>query len=328
VPSEKQLIAAAAGGDLFALARLISSIERGESSPELVSLVLEASAPPRATSYTVGVTGAPGAGKSTLTDRLVAEIRRSGQRVAVLAVDPSSPFSGGALLGDRVRMREHFLDPNVFIRSMASRGHLGGLAVAAPEAIRLLGAVGWPWVVVETVGVGQVEVSVAAEADTTIVVVNPGWGDAIQANKAGLLEIADIFVINKADLDGTAGTRADLEAMLDMNPVPAMEPGMERWRPAIVGTVASAGSGVDELWQTVLAHRGWLEGSGGLISTRKRRARAQFDQVLAARLNRILRDLDHGQAYRQVQEALDRGELDPAAAADQLLVRLRVGPPE
>ncbi len=162
--------------------------------------------------YTVGLTGAPGAGKSTLSDRLITEARTTGEPVGVLAVDPSSPFSGGAILGDRVRMQGHALDEGVFIRSMATRGHLGGLALATPEAIRVLAAAGMPLIFIETVGVGQVEVEIAGAADTTLVVVNPGWGDAVQANKAGLLEIADIFVINKADRPGAAETRRDLES--------------------------------------------------------------------------------------------------------------------
>ena len=166
--------------------------------------------------YTVGITGAPGAGKSTLTNALLRRVRAAGDTVAVLAIDPSSPFTGGAILGDRVRMSDHATDDGVFIRSMATRGHLGGLSLATLEAVRVLDAVGWPWVVIETVGVGQVEVEVAGAADTTVVVVNPGWGDAVQANKAGLLEIADLFVINKADRPGTDETRRDLERMLDL----------------------------------------------------------------------------------------------------------------
>src|SRR5688572_18782322 len=171
--------------------------------------------------YTVGITGAPGAGKSTLTDKLIARVRKEDVEVGVLAVDPTSPFSGGAILGDRVRMQDHATDPGVFIRSMATRGHLGGLALAAPQAVRLLDAVGRLLVLVETVGVGQVEVEIAGKADTTVVVVNPGWGDSVQANKAGLMEIADVFVINKADRKGVDETRRDLEQMLDLSELPA-----------------------------------------------------------------------------------------------------------
>src|SRR5687767_11087338 len=206
----------------------------------------------------IGLTGSPGVGKSTSTSALVAAYRRRGVRVGVLAVDPSSPFTGGAILGDRVRMQDHATDDGVFIRSMATRGHLGGLSLATPEAVRVLDAAGLPIVLVETVGVGQVEVEVAGAADTTVVVVNPGWGDAVQANKAGLLEIADLFVINKADRPGAAETERDLNNMLDMNTH------MGEWRPPIVRTVASTGEGVDAAWDAVGKHRAYLEASGEL----------------------------------------------------------------
>src|SRR5450631_4242195 len=233
------LFDAARAGDRVALPRLLSLVERGGDGARAVAAIAYRS-PGQA--YTVGITGAPGAGKSTLTDQLINRARSVGldgsDRVAVLAVDPSSPFSGGAILGDRVRMQSHALDDGVFIRSMATRGHMGGLSVAVPDAVRVLSAVGMPLVLVETVGVGQQEVEVAAATDTTIVVVNPGWGDAIQANKAGLLEIADLFVINKADRPGTAQTRRDLELMLDLTEMGA-------YRPPIVETVASKGEGIE-----------------------------------------------------------------------------------
>src|SRR5690606_18006818 len=226
--------------------------------------------------YTVGITGAPGAGKSTLTGALVAVMRADGEVVGVLAVDPSSPFSGGAILGDRVRMSEHALDDGVFIRSMATRGHLGGLGVATPGAIRVLHAAGCPWVLVETVGVGQVEVEIAGAADTTVVVVNPGWGDAVQANKAGLLEIADVFVVNKADRPGAAQTRRDRGSRLEM-----VEG--RSWRPPSVATVATDGSGADALWDAVLGHREHVERSGELARRRADRARDELGRVLAER---------------------------------------------
>src|SRR3989442_6956321 len=213
--------------------------------------------PHTGSAYTVGITGAPGAGKSTLTDKLISRIRKEDLEVGVLAVDPSSPFSGGAILGDRVRMQDHATDPGVFIRSMATRGHLGGLALATPEAIRVLDAAGCPWVLVETVGVGQVEIEIAGAADTTIVVVNPGWGDSVQANKAGLLEIADLFVINKADRPGVAETVQDLEMMLDLS-------GHADWRPKIVQTVATRGEGIDELWDAIGEHRAFQAADGRL----------------------------------------------------------------
>ncbi len=246
-PSE--LLTAARAGDRGALARLLSFVEQGGAPARDVGRLAY---PLGGQAYTVGLTGAPGSGKSTLTSQLIALLRAAETDVAVLAIDPSSPFSGGAILGDRVRMQDHATDPGVFIRSMATRGHLGGLALAAPEAIRLLDAVGKPWVLVETVGVGQVEVEIAGEADTTIVVVNPGWGDAVQANKAGLLEIGDVFVINKADRAGVAETRRDLEQMLDLS-------ALADWRPPIVATVAARNEGIGDLWDAVLAHRAHLD---------------------------------------------------------------------
>ena len=193
------LFEAALGGDRASTARLLSLIERGGPAAREVGRIAHAHS---GEAYTVGLTGAPGAGKSTLTSALITHLRSLDLEVAVLAIDPSSPFTGGAILGDRVRMQEHATDPGVFIRSMATRGHLGGLSLATPEAVRLLDAIGRRWILVETVGVGQVEVEIAGKADTTVVVVNPGWGDSVQANKAGLMEIADVFVINKADRNG------------------------------------------------------------------------------------------------------------------------------
>ena len=206
----------------------MSLVERGGAEARDVGRL---ATPTAGDAYTVGITGAPGSGKSTLTSAIVGEVRTTGAEVAVLAIDPSSPFTGGAILGDRVRMQDHATDPGVFIRSMATRGHLGGLALATPEAVRLLDALGWRLILVETVGVGQVEVEVAGKADTTVVVVNPGWGDSVQANKAGLMEVADIFVINKADRPGADATRRDLEQMLDLVPRPSGDRrSCRRWR--------------------------------------------------------------------------------------------------
>src|SRR5947199_86766 len=206
----------------------------------------------------------------TLAGGLIKAIRAEGCEVGVLAVDPSSPFSGGAILGDRVRMQDHATDPGTFIRSMATRGHLGGLALATPQAVRVLDAAGLPWVLIETVGVGQVEIEVAGAADTTMVVVNPGWGDAVQAAKAGLLEIADLFVVNKADRAGSAETVRDLEFMLDLSMPPK---GETHWRPPIVKTVASRGEGLDELWEAIGSHRAFLETDGRLAARRTKRIR-------------------------------------------------------
>ncbi len=260
----------------------------------------------------VGVTGAPGAGKSTLTDRMITEARGDGP-VGVLAVDPSSPFTGGAILGDRVRMGDHAGDDGVFIRSMATRGHIGGLSLAVPEAIRALGAVGMSTVIVETVGVGQVEVEIAGAADTTVVVVNPGWGDSVQANKAGLLEIADVLVVNKADRPGAAETRRDLEDMLDAAPA------MGDWRPPVVLTTAAIGEGVSELWAAVVGHETSLGSSGELERRRGRRLIDELGRVLVRRLTDDARNVAGGEAYERLAAAVVAHELDPYAAAVELL---------
>jgi LAO/AO transport system kinase len=238
--------------------------------------------------------------------------------VAVLAIDPSSPFSGGAILGDRVRMGDHATDEGVFIRSMATRGHLGGLAVAAPEAVRVLTAAGFPWVILETVGVGQVEVDVAAHADTTVVVVNPGWGDAVQANKAGLLEIADVFVVNKADRPGADDAVADLERMLDLAGT-GHAPG--EWRPPVVTAIAADGRGVADVWAAVASHRAHLcAGAGdGLAERRRARAADEVTRLVAARLMERARAATTGPQATALAEAVARGDLDPWTAADELL---------
>jgi LAO/AO transport system kinase len=303
------VLAAARGGDRGALARLLSIIERGGDGAREVGrathgLGIEAT--------TVGITGAPGAGKSTLTSALVDVVRRRGDRVAVLAIDPSSPFSGGAILGDRVRMGEHALDDGVFIRSMATRGHLGGLAVAAPEAVRVLTAAGYQWVMLETVGVGQVEIDVVGQADTTLVVVTPGWGDAVQANKAGLMEIADVFVVNKADRPGAEDTARDLERMLDMS-------GGRDWRPPVLPTTATTGGGVEEVWQAVVEHRAHLSTTGRLDERRRQRAAEEVTRLVAARLLDRARTVTAGPRAAELAEAVARGEVDPWTAADELL---------
>jgi LAO/AO transport system kinase len=261
--------------------------------------------------WTVGVTGAPGAGKSTLTARLIQHLRASDARVAVLAIDPSSPFTGGAILGDRVRMHEHATDPDVFIRSMATRGHLGGLSRAAPQAQRVLAAAGYRWIIVETVGVGQVEVEVAGAADTTVVVVNPGWGDAVQAAKAGLLEIGDIFVVNKADRDGVRATVNDLQTMLDLA-------GELPWRPPVLETVATDDRGVDALLDAIGSHRRAGEASGDAAARRERRI---ADEIRALVLDRLIKQADDfcsGAGFATVVRRVVRGDCDPYTAATLL----------
>jgi LAO/AO transport system kinase len=262
--------------------------------------------------YTIGMTGAPGSGKSTLTDKLIGLIRGSGNEVGVLAIDPSSPFSGGAILGDRVRMQDHATDEGVFIRSMATRGHLGGLSLATPQAVRILDAAGKPWIIIETVGVGQVEVEVAGAADTTVVVVNPRWGDGVQANKAGLLEIADVLVVNKADREGAADTVRDLQVMLELA-------GERDWRPPIVETVATDGRGIDDLWRAVLDHRSHLEADGRLERRRDARLREELRAIVHERLRAGADERCSGERFDRLVEKVAARELDPYAAADELL---------
>jgi LAO/AO transport system kinase len=313
VDEASRLLEATRAGDRRALARALSAIERGDELGRELSAAAFGLA---GGSSTVGITGAPGAGKSTLTSAAVATARRRGDRVAVLAIDPSSPFTGGALLGDRTRMNEHALDEGVFIRSMATRGHLGGLALAAPEALRILDAAGFGWILVETVGVGQVEVEIAGKADTTVVVVNPGWGDSVQANKAGLMEIADVFVVNKADRPGASQTAHDLEAMLDLT---RGSGGDGRWRPPVVLAVGTTGEGTDDLWAAVAAHRAHLASSGELTARRDARLREELELVVTQRLRaEAERRLGAADRLRIEQDLLAR-RLDPWSAADQIL---------
>ncbi|MEO5901538.1 MAG: methylmalonyl Co-A mutase-associated GTPase MeaB [Ilumatobacteraceae bacterium] len=307
------LFDAARAGDRPALARLLSTIERGGEGARRVA----ARATPLAgRAYSVGLTGAPGAGKSTLTSGLVGHLRSGGSRVAVLAIDPTSPFTGGAILGDRVRMQDHALDDGVFIRSMATRGHLGGLSLAAPEAVRLLDAAGWPWVLVETVGVGQVEVEIAGSADTTVVVVNPGWGDAVQASKAGLMEIADVFVINKADRHGVEQTRADLEMMIDL-----ADRAHDGWRPPVVNCVATNGTGIADVWDAVLAHRTAITTSGELDRRRAARRLDTLRRIVMRRLEQRAQDAV-GAAWSEIESAVAAGTRDPWSASDDLLAAI------
>ena len=306
-----QLFGAAAKGDRGALARLLSLAERGGDQGREVARL---ASPHAGRGYVVGITGAPGAGKSTLTSALIGELRARGARVGVLAIDPSSPYTGGAILGDRVRMQDHTHDDKVYIRSMATRGHLGGLSLATSEAIRLLDATGHDWIIVETVGVGQVEVEIAGKADSTVVVVNPGWGDSVQANKAGLLEIADIFAINKADRDGVESTRRDLQAMLDLTEFAEGE-----WQPTIVSTVATTGHGVVELVDAVVAHRADAQASGELVRRREVRRREELREIVERRLELRARELCSGAKWDALEAQVVSGLLDPWSAADDML---------
>jgi len=268
-------------GDRRSVARAISMVEDGAEGLAELSAGLF---PHTGAAWTIGLTGAPGVGKSTLAAALVRVARARELSVAVLAIDPTSPFTGGALLGDRVRMQVHATDPGVFIRSMATRGHLGGMALAAPEAVRILDASGKDVIIVETVGVGQAEVDVAAATDTTLVVVAPGWGDAVQVAKAGILEIADVFVVNKADRDGAEQAARDLEQMLRLGPEPW-------WRPPVVATAAAEGRGVDDLWATAEAHRDALGSSGRLERARRDRLLREVEALTIEGLRSRVRNL-------------------------------------
>ncbi|MDI3417214.1 methylmalonyl Co-A mutase-associated GTPase MeaB [Streptomyces luteolus] len=312
------LVAQAREGRPRAVARLISLVEG--ASPQLRE-VMAALAPLAGGAYVVGLTGSPGVGKSTSTSALVSAYRRTGKRVGVLAVDPSSPFSGGALLGDRVRMSEHASDPGVYIRSMATRGHLGGLAWAAPQAIRVLDAAGCDVVLVETVGVGQSEVEIASQADTSVVLLAPGMGDGIQAAKAGILEIGDVYVVNKADRDGADATARELNHMLGLGESRA--PG--DWRPPIVKTVAARGEGVDEVVEALEKHRAWMEERGVLAERRRSRAAREVETIAVTALRERIADLHGDRRLSALAERIVAGELDPYAAADELVAGLTEG---
>jgi len=309
VPAE--LVAAARAGDARALGRLVSLAENG--GPQLRS-VMRLIAPHAGEAQIVGLTGAPGVGKSTVTGALVRTYRGRGQRVGVLAVDPTSPFSGGALLGDRVRMQDHATDEGVFIRSMANRGHLGGLAGATPQALRILEAAGFDVIIIETVGVGQAEVEIASLADSTLVVVAPGMGDSIQAAKAGILEIADIFVVNKSDRPGAQESVRDLRTMLAMASFAAAD-----WKPPIVTTSAAAGEGIGDLAGQLDAHRSWLSQSGAGARRRCARARAEISVIAVTELRRRLGGLPGEGRLDDLAGQVARGELDAYAAADDLI---------
>jgi GTPase len=299
-------------GERRAVARAISMVEDGaDGLPELIGGIY----PETGRAYTVGLTGSPGVGKSSLAAELVAAARSRDRTVAVLAVDPTSPFTGGALLGDRLRMQSHATDPGVFIRSMATRGHLGGLALAAPEAVRVLDAGGAELVMVETVGVGQAEVEVATAADTTVVVVSPGWGDAVQASKAGILEIADVFVVNKADREGADEAVRDLEVMLKLGPE-------LDWTPPVVRTSAQAHEGTPDLFEAIEAHRKHLESTGQLERRRRTRILREVEDMVSLRLrDRAATLLEAGDLEALADDLMAR-RVDPYAAADMLVDRV------
>jgi len=308
------LVEKARSGDARSVARLISLVE--DASP-LLREVMAGLAPYAGQAHVVGLTGSPGVGKSTSTSQLVKELRAQDKRVGVLAVDPSSPFSGGALLGDRVRMQDHALDSEVYIRSMATRGHLGGLSWSTPQALRVLDAAGCDVILVETVGVGQSEVEVAAMADTTMVLLAPGMGDAIQAAKAGILEIGDLYVINKADRDGADQVRRELRSMLAL-----AERDQDAWKPEILKTVASKGEGIAEVVAAIERHREHLAASGELERRRLRRARDEIEAIAVTALREQWRGVHENAALDELAAEVVAGESDPYAAADLLLEQL------
>jgi LAO/AO transport system kinase len=306
------LVDAARAGSPRAVARLISLVEDGHPA---LREVMSALAPHTGRAHIFGITGSPGVGKSTLTNALVGALRARGSRVGILAVDPSSPFSGGALLGDRIRMQDHALDSGVYIRSMASRGHLGGLSWTTPQALRVLDAAGCDVVVVETVGVGQSEVEVAGLADTTLVLLAPGMGDGIQAAKAGILEIGDIFIVNKADREGADATVRDLRHMISLGDRTAPD----LWRPPVLKTVAARGEGIDEVMASVDDHFAWMEASGTLRDRRVRRAGDEIEAIAIQALRARIGDLRHGQGVDELAGHVVDGTSDPYAAADKIL---------
>lgn len=318
------LVARARGGEPRAVARLVSYVENAPvGGGERLREVMAGLAPHGGHAHIVGLTGAPGVGKSTTTSALVRELRSAGRTVAVLAVDPSSPFSGGALLGDRIRMTDHATDPGVFIRSMASRGHLGGLAWSAPQAIRVLDAAGFDVVLVETVGVGQSEVEIAGLADTTVVLLAPGMGDGIQAAKAGILEIGDLYVVNKADRDGATKVQRDLRGMLRLADRPA-----ESWTPPVLAAVAQSGKGMAEVVAALDEHRDWLRSSGTLEVRRTRRARAEVEAIAVETLRARWTTVGEMDDLDALAAQVVKGERDPYAAADTLLAEKSVADAE
>lgn len=312
------LVEQARQGRPRAIARLISLVEDAHPTLPEVMAALATHIGQRPAAAVIGLTGPPGVGKSTITSALIGAFRALAHRVGVLAVDPSSPFSGGALLGDRIRMQDHALDQGVFIRSMATRGHLGGLARSTPQALRVLDAAGFDVVLIETVGVGQSEVEIAGLADTTVVLLAPGMGDGIQAAKAGILEVGDVFVVNKSDRDGAAATSRDLRHMIAL----ADRRGPDEWRPPVLLTVASMGKGIDELMARLQQHRAWLTSTGELARRQRRRAAAEIEAIALARLRAGIGRLDPGSGLDGLADEVVRGRTDPYSGADRLLAAL------
>jgi LAO/AO transport system kinase len=301
-------------GNRRALAKAISIVEDGGAEASwLVRNLFDRTG----RAHLIGVTGSPGVGKSTFVDALIAEVRKQGLKVAVLAVDPTSPFTGGAILGDRIRMQEHTLDKNVFIRSMANRGHAGGTALATWDAVRMLEASGYDVVIIETVGVGQSELAIAQTADTTVLVLMPSSGDDIQAIKSGIMEIGDVFVVNKADLPGADKTTAEVTSSLELSNFTTS------WRPPVLQSVAETGQGVDAVWQAVQNHKKFLDESGELDKRRKARVEAELTELVADLARENLKEsLEHCPQVKDVLSKVLKHKLDPHSAAEDLMQRL------
>lgn len=310
-----RLVERARRGEQLAVGRLLSLVESDTpAGRDALRAAAAALAPYTGRAHVVGLTGPPGVGKSTTTSALVGALRARGRRVGVLAVDPSSPFSGGALLGDRVRMAEHATDDGVFIRSMATRGHLGGLSRSTPQALRVLDAAGCDVVLIETVGVGQSEVEVVALADTTVVLLAPGMGDGVQAAKAGILEVADVFVVNKADRDGAAQAVRDLRHMISLG---GRSEG-ESWTRPVVSTVASRQEGLEDLVSALDRHREWIDAHGERHRRRLARAAAEIEAITLERVRDRIGDLRGGSGLPDLAKRVVAGDLDPYRAADEL----------
>ena len=323
-PDLDALVVGLERGERRALARLLTVVEDG--SPEQLRHVVRALHPRAGTARVLGISGSPGVGKSTLTDAIATDLRAVGRTVAVLAVDPSSPFTGGALLGDRIRMQGHHADAGVFIRSMASRGHLGGLSFATPQAVLVLDAAGFDDVIIETVGVGQSEVEIAATADTTVIALAPGMGDGVQAAKAGILEIADVFVINKADAPGAGRLASELGGMLEMGHASAGAQDPDGWWPPILRTVAVRAEGIGEVLAAIDEHTRFLQAHGVGAERRHARARHLVRELALESTRRTFARLEEGEdgLLDRLAGRVEARDVDPYTAADELLAASRI----